>query len=68
MSRAGWRGFSEVELRSMLEDSTEVVPGRQPGRFLARTRHRGRTWIVVLEPDPDDRVLYLVTAFPRDEP
>jgi len=67
-SRMEERDFSEVELRTMLAETTELMPGRQPGRFLAKTRHRGRPWSVVLEPDRDDRVLLVVTAFPRDEP
>jgi hypothetical protein len=67
-SRMEERGFSEVELRTMLAETTELVPARQLGRFLAQASHGGRPWTVVLEPDPDDQVLFVVTAFPLDEP
>jgi hypothetical protein len=47
----------------MLADATRVVSSRHPGRFLATTRHRGKPWGVVLEPDVDDQLLFVVTAF-----
>jgi hypothetical protein len=28
---------------------------------------RGRPWIVVLEPDRDDQLLFVVTAYPRSQ-
>lgn len=62
------RGISELDLRTMLEDATELLPGRQSGRSLVRTRHGSRRWIVVLEPDREERVTYVVTAFPPSEP
>lgn len=58
------RGFSEVELRSMLEVATELAPSKRPGRWLVRTRHAHRPWVVVLEPDEEDHILMVVTAYP----
>ena len=49
------RGFSEVELRAMLDDAT---------RF--HTRHAGRAWRVVVEPDTDEKTLVIVTAYPKE--
>jgi len=60
------RGFSEVELRGMLTDATSVAPSRRSGRFLIST-HLGRhPWVVVVEPDPDDQISYVVTAYPTE--
>lgn len=62
------REFSEVELRTMLADAGRVVSARRPGRFLVSTRYGGKPWAVVLEPDKDERLLFIVTAFPKDKP
>ena len=62
------RRLSEIELRRMLADSTDLAPARMPGRYVARARHRGRPWGVVLEPDEADGLLYVVTAYPREQP
>ncbi len=67
-SRMEERQFSEVELRTMLADATRVVSARRPGRFLVTTRHRGTAWAVVLAPDGNEQLLFVVTAFPRGEP
>jgi hypothetical protein len=60
------REFSEVEPRTMLADASRVVSARHPDRFLAMTRHRGNPWVVVLEPDLDDQLLFVVTAFSQE--
>ena len=60
------RGLSEVELRGLLEDTTQVLPATRPGRWLAHTSQRGRPWVVVLEPDEVDRLLFVVTAYARE--
>jgi hypothetical protein len=62
------REFSELELRRMLDVATGVRPSRVEARYVATTRHRGKPWEVVLEPDPDERLLYVVTAYRRDQP
>jgi hypothetical protein len=64
-SRMEERQFSEVELRAMLADATRIDFARRPGRFLVATLHSGKAWAVVLEPDEDERLLYVVTAFPQ---
>ena len=32
-------------------------------RFMIETTHRGRPWIVIVEPDPDERLLVIVTVY-----
>ena len=60
------RGFSEVELRTMLYDASKLVPARRPGRWLIQTRHAGHPWFVVVEPDLNDKILMIVTAYPAE--
>ena len=60
------RGFSELDLRSMLDRATDVLPARRPGRWLVHTQHRGRPWRVVLEPDSDEEAIIVVTAYPGE--
>jgi hypothetical protein len=59
------RGISGGELRTMLEDATEIEPSRRPGRWLIITRHRNAPWHVVVEPHHLDRSLQVVTIYPR---
>ena len=60
------RRFSEIELRTMLDDASKLVPARRPGRWLIHTRHEGHPWLVVVEPDLDDKILMVVTAYPAE--
>jgi hypothetical protein len=59
------RSFSEVELRTMLADATGLTPSRREGRWLIRTRFMRMPWVVVVEPDPIDQIVYVITAFPE---
>lgn len=59
------REFSEVDLRAMLEQPLDVTPMGRRGRCRVRARHGGREWIVVLEPEEEERVVIAVTAYPR---
>lgn len=62
------RGFWEVDVRRMLQDAREFLPARHPGRWIVRTQHAGGPWHVVVEPDPDQKLLVVVTAFPQENP
>jgi hypothetical protein len=66
-SRMDEREFSELEVRAMVTDAIDVAPGRHPGRYVAITRLHGQPWVVILEPDADDQLLWVVTAHPRDQ-
>lgn len=57
------RGITEVELRSMLQRASRYSPSVVAGRFVIETTHRGRPWIVIVEPDPDERLLVIVTVY-----
>jgi len=60
------RDVTELDLRSMLDGASEVRSRGVEGRFEVKTRHAGQPWIVVLEPDPEEERVYVVTAFRRD--
>jgi hypothetical protein len=60
------REFSEVDLRTMLEDAEGFRADIQEGRWVIATRIRGIRWEVILEPDPTDRLLVAVTAYPSE--
>lgn len=61
------RGFSEIDLRSMLERARGYRPDIVEGRWVIVTRHRDTTWEVVVEPDTDLTRLVVVTAYPLGE-
>ena len=58
------RRFNESELRLMLEDALGYHGNDEPGRWVIETRHRGRSWEVIVEPVPQEEVLVVVTAYP----
>ena len=58
------RGFSEVELRTMLQKPLGIRAARQPGRWSVDTRFGEQRWVVVVEPDSEAQLLVVVTAYP----
>ena len=61
------RGVTEVELRSMLERAAGFRPNIVKGRFMIDTRHEGRPWLVIVEPDAEIRLLVVVTVYEVSE-
>ncbi len=57
------RGFSEVELREMLERGATYRPDVVPGRFVIESAHDERRWEVIVEPDAVAELLIVVTAY-----
>jgi len=60
------RHFNEVDLRLMLEDACGYHVDCEPGRYVIRTHHAGRVWEVIVEPEPGEKVLVVVTAYPAE--
>lgn len=58
------RSFTEVDLRGKLERARGHRKDLVEGRWVVETRHRGRLWNVIVEPDPEERLLVVVTAYP----
>jgi hypothetical protein len=61
------RGVTEVEVRSMLERATSFEPNEVEGRFMIHVGHSQRPWIVIVEPDVDEKLLVVVTAYEVSE-
>ena len=58
------RRFTEVDLRAMLGRSTAMDPDLIEGRWVIRTRHRRKSWEIIVEPGRDARILVVITAYP----
>src|SRR5207244_11351510 len=58
------RGFTEVDLRQMLEDGSSFRPDVEEGRWVIVSRHRRRSWEIIVEPDEAEQVLVVITAYP----
>jgi hypothetical protein len=57
------RQVTDVDLRAMLERASRLEPSVASRRFLVHTRHAGRPWVIVVEPETDTRLLAVVTAY-----
>ena len=60
------RRFSEVDLRHMMERALGLTRCEEPDRWMVDTRHDNRSWQVLVEPDPLDRMMVVITAYPVD--
>ena len=56
------RGVTEVEVRAMLERATAFEPNVVEGRFMIPVRHAQGPWIVIVEPDAEEKLLVVVTV------
>jgi len=62
------RGFTEIDLRHMLEHAEGLRRDVVLGRWVVVARHRRRPWEVIIEPDFEAHFLVVVTAYPVWEP
>lgn len=60
------RAFNEVDLRRMLELAAGHRADILEGRLVIDTRHAGRSWEVIVEPDEMRQLLVVITAYPLD--
>jgi len=58
------RDFTEIDVRSMLQTATRLRRDIEPGRWVAITRLKSQRWEVILEPDPVEQRLVVITAYP----
>lgn len=58
------RDFSEVDLRLMIEQTTAVDEDDEPGRWVVQTKYDSQPWEVIVEPDSEDKLLVVITAYP----
>lgn len=57
------RGFTEVDLRRMMEYANGYRRARREGRWIITTTHRGEGWEIIVQPEPDMETLGVVTAY-----
>lgn len=60
------RGFTEVDLRQMLDDATGYRADIEPGRWVIGTFHENRPWDIIVEPDTTLELLVVITAYPNE--
>ncbi len=58
------RRFTEIDLRRMLQRASRRREDVVEGRWVIETRHRGKAWEVIVEPDQERQLLVVVTAYP----
>jgi hypothetical protein len=58
------RRFNEVDLRRMLEHASGYRSDFIEGRWVIETRYRRKDWEVIVEPDNEQSLLVVVTAYP----
>jgi len=63
LKRMPERRFTEVDVRLMLEDAAGFRRDIEEGRWVVLTRHSGRAWEVIVEPDFDAQELWVITAY-----
>jgi hypothetical protein len=57
------RGFSETDLRTMLQEARGFHPSHEEGRFVIESVRDNEPWEIVVEPDEAAEVLIVVTAY-----
>ena len=55
---------TEIDLRAMMDGADAFEPDEIEGRYVIQTRHRRDDWHIIVEPDEEDHLLVVVTAFP----
>lgn len=58
------RNFNESDLRTMLENAKGYHPDAVEGRWVIETKHGRQSWEVIVEPDYDEKLLLVITAYP----
>ena len=58
------RQFSEIDLRTMVENARGYRPDIVEGRWVILTYHQKQAWEVIVEPDAEAKALVIVTAYP----
>jgi hypothetical protein len=58
------RRFTEVDLRRMMEHASGFSHDVVENRWVINVRHKRKPWNVIVEPDYDQHVLVVITAYP----
>ena len=66
VKRMADRNFSEIELRSMMESAEGLREDIILERWVVISSFESRSWEIIVEPDPVERLLVVITAYPVD--
>jgi hypothetical protein len=67
LKRMGDRGFTEIDLRLMMERAQSLKEDVEQGRWIVKSTHESKDWEVVVEPDSQDETIVVITAYPLDD-
>ncbi len=57
------RGFSETELRTMLQDATQWIE-QSHGTWIVASKLDSEPWEIIIRPDKAERCIIVVTCYP----
>lgn len=57
------RGFTELDLRAMLEAAEGYRKDVVPGRWIIDVKRARQPWEVIVEPDESLKILVVITAY-----
>lgn len=58
------RGFNALDVRMMMHKPDRIYASPGTDRWIVDARLRGKRWRVILEPDPVQREMVIITAYP----
>lgn len=61
------RNFNEIELREMLSRTEMYEKDIDENRFKINASFRNRRWEIIVEPDFDEKILVIITAYMTEE-
>ncbi len=61
------RGFNEIDLRRMYQDAFSINEDKESGRWGVITLHNKEKWEIIVEPDTDEKIIVVVTAYPIEK-
>jgi hypothetical protein len=61
------RNFNELELRQMIYGARNYKNDIEDGRFKLLTQFKNEEWEVIVEPDYEENLLVIITAYSIEE-
>jgi Domain of unknown function (DUF4258) len=61
------RNFTEIDLRKMLDSTYEIQQDMVGGRWVVKTQYHDANWEVIVEPDYEELVQVIITAYSTGE-
>ena len=57
------RDFTEIDLQDMFDRARHYRPDIGEGRWVIETCHLNRDWEIIVELDPEEQLLVIITAY-----